>query len=373
MPHTLVRGRSLQTQAEWLADVLRRRLRHYLPASTLPPRSQLSRQFRVSPRVVRRAVELLVQERLVEIHARRGVWVCQQPPQGSAIRVIVAVTLQKELADPVVQQILLGADRHSSHWQLKFQVQTCPGLDCDSGTLEDLASRLPAAGWMFVSARPASDLLLAWRMEGRSVVLVDQSELSSLAHTVNGDDHGAAFAVTERLILMGHRRIAYVGRVHLSEGEEINRIHGFRLAHRRHGLAVDASIIHDSRGSDIPVNEICDQFVRRRAGATAVVGSDQLYGCELLLACRRQSVSVPGDLSVTCCGLQRRGLDKKALSRLSRMDEGSPEELGRLAVEVLRHVHSATRSNLILPDARWIECGSTGPPAPECVDRKTHA
>ncbi len=357
------RPASLEARAEELANTLRRQIRHYLPDSQLPSQARLVRQFGVSTRVVRRALKLLQAEGLVRARPRSGIRVLDRARQQPAIRQVSAILLRREAPETFCQSILLGADGQARRHGLGFEVVLCDDVPCDTAWLEQLDRKTsPASGWAFIETRPSEDLLAAWRQQGRSVVLIDQPNVSHQAHTVNSDGLGAAFATTERLLLLGHRHIAYIGTVRPPTSQPVNRIQGFRLAHQRHRVDVQESLILDIHYRDLRADDLRRLIESTSPRPTAVLAANQHIGCQALLACDQLGLHLPDDLSIASCGMQRRDLPAELLGRLSRCNEGPPEELGHLAVEVLCGPHSNTGANLTLAPIDWQDHGSIGPP-----------
>ncbi|MCG3179402.1 MAG: HTH-type transcriptional repressor PurR [Phycisphaerae bacterium] len=357
------RPASLEARAGELANALRRQIRYYLPDSQLPSHQSLVRQFGASMRVVRRTLEMLADEGLVRAQPRSGVTVLARARQQPAVRRVAAVISRVEARESFCQSIVLGADQQARRLGLHLEEIVSDADPCSSSWLEQLdRSQPPATGWLFIATSPTEDVLTSWRQQGQAVVLADQPGVNPQAHTVNSDGLGAAFMTTERLLLLGHRHIAYVGLVRAPGGQPINRIHGYRLAHQRHRAAVHESLVLDMHERHLRFDDLRRLMAASSPAPTAIMAANQIIGCEVLMACDRLGIRVPEQLSVTSCGMHRRELPAAMLDRLSRCDEGPPEELGQLAVEVLSGAHSHIGTNLILAPTDWQDHGSVGPP-----------
>ncbi|MCG3179405.1 MAG: HTH-type transcriptional repressor PurR [Phycisphaerae bacterium] len=360
------RSYSLQSKAGELANALRRQIRYYLPGSRLPSHRELIEQFGVSLRVVRRALEMLETDGLIEARSRSGVRVLAQARLQPTARHLVVILPRRRAKEAWCQSILLGVDRQARHHRVDMEVIVCEANPCDVDWLERLDRKVPpSSGWAFVDTAPTEDVLATWRQEGRSVVLIDQPVASHQAHMVSSDGRGAAFTATERLLLLGHRHVAYVGIANSDISQLVSRFHGFQLAHQRHRVAIQESLILDTRREDLNLESLRRLIESSAPRPTAILTANQDIGCRTLAACEKLGVPVPGRLSVASCGMRRRELPAEWLDRLTRCDEGPPEELGHLAVEVLCGVHSSIGANLLLAPIQWQDHGSVEPPPPE--------
>ncbi len=357
------RPRSLQSRAEELANTVRRQIRHYLPGSHLPSHRELIQQFGVSLRVVRRALEMLEADGLVESRPRSGVRVLARARLQPVVRHVVVILPRRRAKEAWCQSILLGIDRQARHRGVDMEVILCEGFPCDPDWLEQLDRKVPpSSGWAFIDASPTEDVLATWRQEGRSVVLVDQPVATQQAHMVSSDGRGAAFAATERLLLLGHRHVAYIGIADSDINLLVSRFHGFQLAHQRHRLDVQGSLVLDTRKEDLRMESLRRLIESPVPRPTAILAANQDIGCRTLAACETLGLRVPEALSIASCGMHRRELPADVLDRLSRCDEGLPEELGHLAVEALCGVHSSIGANLLLAPTEWQDHGSIAPP-----------
>ncbi|MDD4888788.1 MAG: substrate-binding domain-containing protein [Phycisphaerae bacterium] len=348
--------------AEWLVDVVRHRLLQQIPGSRLPNRAELARRFRVSTRAVRRAMEILAGEGLVQSTARGGMYVLEQANAPSPIRRVMAVPLRYDWPVPHLEQILHGIDLQCARYRLKFEVYRKPVDLADPDCLTcTCTGDLTKVGWLFVNQVPSEQCLLAWTIRGLRVALVDTVEARCRTHTINCDSQYAAYQATEKVILLGHRRIVYLGPQPAGSLVGARRREGFELAHAHHGLTVSPNAFWNDPGDS---SERTRQVVRDGIGQsrpTAIVGGNQKFGCIALSVCDEAGLRVPQDISVISCGLSRRDLPP-VVTRLSCIDEGEPEALGRMAADVLFNVPPGSTAVSLLAGVTWRDRGSIGPP-----------
>lgn len=151
-----------------------------------------------------------------------------------------------------------------------------------------------------IIAFPSSENLAVWREAqelGVNLVFADRVLEGLDVPSVVVDNHDGAYALTEYLIVLGHRRIGYLGGPReVSSGRE--REQGYRDAHADAGLEVVEELVVPSH------------FTRRNAFAnalrilgaeplpTALVASNNILGEAAIGAVRHLGLNIPDDLSV---------------------------------------------------------------------------
>lgn len=353
---------------EVIASVIRHRLHAYLPGSKLPSRVLLARQFGASQRVVRQAIELLAGEGAVRAAWHGEAIVADQPGRAgdSGIRAI-AMLLYPYVSPQVTQEAaILGAQERASHYRLPFRlVRDVPDLS-RRDALERLCDGDPLqTGWV-IDTFPPDAAMQAWRVQGVPFVLLDDMPSAVAVNTVHSDAQNALYRAAETLILLGHRRIALSGPFRAAIWLAGARLRGFSLAHERYGLVVDERLLWDTDLSP-PWWEHAPSLRDHLAQAdrpTAIVAATQVAGFHILGACDRFGLNVPGEMSIICCGLERRDL-RDSPRVPSAWSQGDPANLGRLAVDLLVETGgSHSPANLTRPCV-WVDRGTTAPPPPD--------
>ena len=115
---------------------------------------------------------------------------------------------------------------------------------------------------------------------------------------VGFDNRAAARAMAERVLDLGHRRIAMIAGVTRGNDRAASRVDGVRDALARHGLHLDASNLIET-----PYNlEASAEAARRFLGATprptAIVCGNDVIAAGALTAVRSLGLEVPADVSV---------------------------------------------------------------------------
>lgn len=353
--------------AEQLAAMLRRRLPHHLPGTRLPGARELARQFGVTEHTAKRAMELLTADGLVTPQKRGGHFVSEQGGQAVSLREVVAVVHPVHSRNVHVQSILVGIDEGCHRQGLRFSQDTT-AFDDDLSELvqhkrmDDLVRR-PGIGLLVASDTPQTPLLNHWLRLALPLVLVDATPPPGLlVNCVTSDHEGAVFSAAERLIQLGHRRIAYLGPLMEESGLLQARVRGYRMAHLASGMQPEPQLLWTGTEceSGPEASRHLDEMLHRLR-PTAVVCGNQRIGVAALAACGRLGLAVPGEVSVLAVGVARREL-VGSVGNLSRFDQGRPEDLGRHSVELLVEFDAQRRPTHLFHQAEWLDRGSVGPP-----------
>lgn len=359
-------SRQREERVRQLADALRRRLPHYLPGTRLPNRHELADYFKSSVREAREAVELLADEGLVECRPRGGTFVKVDSIASPAVRRVVAVTYRFPTPQLHQQEILLGANRQCDQRGLEFDVEYVESGNPPANRLADfIRSDDPSIGYMLVNVRPPEEMIRTWHIESLPFVVVDDYPRGLAVHTVLADFQGGAYRAVEILALLGHRRIAYIGRQPRPEHPPSLRLLGYHLGMQRHGLGQEGERIAMEIGSTDSTNT--RRLLRERFAQgnlpTAVVADNLRVGCDVLAVSGQMDIEVPAQLSVVAVGIRRHELPP-LVDGLSHVDLGEPELLGRSAVDVLAQFPDSTTPTSLTLSCRWVDRGSVARPRP---------
>ena len=129
-------------------------------------------------------------------------------------------------------------------------------------------------------------------------ILSGSSAPDELSPCIYIDDHTAAMQITQHLIDLGHRDIAFLGgdEEHKSSGE---RLQGYREALRENGLDVDeARILPGSYSFESGVERARKLLRKGNPMPTAIFACNDEIAAGTLFAARIQGIDVPRDLSI---------------------------------------------------------------------------
>ncbi len=142
------------------------------------------------------------------------------------------------------------------------------------------------------------------------LVLVDRPIEGIECDVVMSDNVGAAFGAVERLIALGHRRIGII----LGPDDQYSpalRLEGYRLAHEKHGLAVDPRLVVRGDYSMTSGRDLLFRLLDGENPPTAVFSTNYETTVGAMLGINERGISLPERLSFF-------GFDDFALSTVFR-------------------------------------------------------
>ena len=201
---------------------------------------------------------------------------------------------------------------------------------------------------------------------GFPVVVVNHQGSESFNYSIYHDDVDGSSQITQYLISLGHKRIAYLGNAQSGRTTQ-DRLHGFLDAMEKANLPVPGSYIHHVEGGEPSLGaESVDYFARLTPRPTAIVCFNDMLAIGVLKGCEQAGLKVPADLSVT-------GFDNITYSAfttpcLTTFDQPKLS-IGQEAAQLLLDLLQA--ENGLIPDTPNVKVlqgkllvrGSTGKPA----------
>lgn len=187
------------------------------------------------------------------------------------------------------------------------------------------------AGVLLLALSSADPRIPALVQANIPAVFIDAVGQGSSATYIKGDSVGGARQVTEHLLALGHRRIAFIAGS-LTNMFGMERILGAQQAYASAGLSLDPGLIRQAGWNTRQAYEAARQLLAERRDFTAIVAGSDLMAIGILRALREQGLRVPEDISLT-------GFDDVELSRYTepalttvRQDQ---EAMGRQAIQLL--------------------------------------
>lgn len=192
-------------------------------------------------------------------------------------------------------------------------------------------------------------------------VSLDAVETGATAPCARVDRVLAGRLATRHLLDLGHRRIAWITGL-LCRRNFRDRVRGYRDALRAAGVPFRWSLIQETDTRDAPaVHAALRRILDHRHPPTAVIMGDDSRAIDVLDACRKLNVDVPGRLNVV-------GYPNDSESRLTSppltVVDACFEKVGEAAVRLLmEQVLSGAdpKSQRVWVDPELIVRGSTGP------------
>jgi len=225
-----------------VADRIRKRVTKTdaQPGDFIGSEYELARQEKVARMTVRRAIELLINEGLIERRPGKGLYVRDRGVTTRMVQ-IIAGNLEWEPS----LQVSRGAKSVAVEKGIQIQLYDAHGdLERDL----DVMCQLPdsqAKGAIILSLHSAvfNEAVYGLKIKGFPFVLVDQKMQDIEVSSVTADNYGGGLQAGRALIAQGHQRIAFIGDlVATTVGE---RLAGLRDAMADAGLNFDRSLVLD--------------------------------------------------------------------------------------------------------------------------------
>jgi LacI family transcriptional regulator len=134
---------------------------------------------------------------------------------------------------------------------------------------------------------------------GIPFVLVDATVQGIKSDRVIGDNFSGAVQLTEHLISLGHKRIAYIGgRPDISTAQDRER--GYKKALAKHGLEVRPAYIYSSHFRRQEGYAIAKSLANLTTPPTAIFASNNELAVGVVEALRDMKLRVPQDMALVC-------------------------------------------------------------------------
>ncbi|MPV38148.1 GntR family transcriptional regulator [Georgenia subflava] len=326
-------GRELKFRA--LANDLRARIVRgvWEPGAKLPTEKQLSVDHDLSMTTVRRALDELVEQRLVVRRQGSGTFVAKTPPRSRdtlSVGVLVPSTTQ------YYPQVLAGIETTLSGASARMML-ACYHYD-SSEEDRDIASLVDGgvdglllAPDLTTPADPAARLEELLRLPVPVVLLerrLFDAGPADRAEYVRTDHEAGAFDAVSHLATLGHERVALICRHPNPTGNWVVR--GYNAAVTDLDLArIDPVLAASDDWSPGRADEALAELLRSRATAAVVFGDREAALLEG--AARRAGVRVPEDLALVAYDDESADVAEIPLTAVSP----PKHTLGRLGAQVL--------------------------------------
>lgn len=333
MQTTRLPGKQLKFHA--LADYLRRSIDAgtWVVGGKLPTERELSETTGNSINTVRRAVEDLVAEGLLEVRQGAGMFVLRRPRSKDREASVGVLLPDLRLYFP---KVLEGVKDSLEAADTSLVLSTYNyDPDHESEALAQLI-RSGVDGLLLVPSaargQVAGERIEMLRRLGKPVVLIERrfEELGSGDPTEYVCSHhtAGAFDAVQHLHGLGHKRIALCLREHSRTGIPIR--HGFSEAMRVLGLDDDVVVTATwDEWGPAKASEVLDTFQQQGVTAALVFGDREAAILEAVAL--RRGIAVPGDLALVSYD------DESAESAPIPLTAVAPSKyrMGKLAAELL--------------------------------------
>lgn len=361
VPGRRKRGRPVQagTAFRQISGLLRQRIVAgvWRAGEILPSQRALARELHSTVDTVRSATDLLRHEGWLALTPKRRLAVArpggnQEPldPRRAVLQ-LVPMPLHLKLKGSDAAELQRGIEDGAGRMECALIVVSSYAL----------RTKLPS-GWMDT---PLSGILVAGLVSARvlrecqklavPVVLADYPSAPKGLRCVGVDNYEAARACTERLIALGHRRIAFLRRISFVQRgidpDSRERQAGYEAALKAAGLRVRKKDIHTAFHTETPDSPNIRSVAGPGAKYTAALVSDARTAELVIRAARKAGRRVPGSFSVACF----QGLAAKpGIS-------GMAFDFRLVGEQALRAVFDLAGAPALHVPAVWVDAGTAGP------------
>ena len=342
------------------------RIRQLITAGQVQPGGFLNTEYDlaetegISRNSVRRGVDLLISEGLVERRPSKGIFVREKHVASLFVQVLVPDICFDQCA-----QIVRGAqtagrsrgvvtqiyDAHGSAEQTIEFIRRLPESSCDGAIITSLH---------FANF---AESIYELKRQRYPFVLVDDRLRDIDVPSVVADNYGGGYAVGQRLIELGHTQIGFIG--YLNAQTVYQRLEGLRDAMANAGLLLEPSHIVDLQLDNLLCKDFSDKVEQATCNLMSLSNRPSAlfyhddgaakYGYRTL---SRMGLSIPDDVSVV--GFDDNPLCQWLTPQLSTVKQPSIE-MGHAAMEMLLQqiAHPAGKSEHQVIKTKWIERGSS--------------
>lgn len=215
-------------------------------------------------------------------------------------------------------------------------------------------------GFLLVPARSEPSAVERIQRQKVPVVVLDRCVPGATVDVVRSDSEQGAYALTQHLIDLGHRRIAMLsGPQDVSTAQE--RVQGYRRALEEAGIPVEESWILRGAYTVASGYESARDLLAQAEPPTAFLGANNFIALGAMRAIREAGLGIPEDISLACVDDIPDWLVGEPFLTVAAQ---SPYDLGRRATERLLHQirepEAHTPQEILLP-TELIVRRSTGP------------
>lgn len=336
---------------------------HMKPGAMVGSEHELARETGLSRHSVRRAIEVLIGDGLIERVPGKGIFVRKPGAATKTVQLVIG-SLQWE----TMMLLARGAQEAGRRRGIHLQLYDAHGdFELDLEFIRKLPdTRADGAIIGSLHNRRFAEVLFELKTRGYPFVLVDELPDYLDVPAVGTDNYEAGLTIGREIVKLGHRRVGFLG--DLVAPTTRARLDGLRDAISDGGLVFDRSLAVDL-GED--ENRLGDwsQGVRRHARLllerddrpTALFCSCDAVAAQVYPVCRELGLRIPGDVSLV-------GFDGCAMCEvldppLATMRQPMAE-MGEAALEMLlgqlQRSGGGNAERRVIP-SQWLPRASLGP------------
>jgi DNA-binding LacI/PurR family transcriptional regulator len=164
--------------------------------------------------------------------------------------------------------------------------------------LADLIARRVDGIIIAPSNDASGSALQSFSKEHYPIVLIDREIPNIALDVVQSDNQHDAVLITQHLISLGHRRIAFIsGDNRISTSRD--RLYGYRLALDTAGIPFDSSLVFEEHPSQLPPGYASAQTLFQRSERPdAIMAINAITAMGVVQVCNEQQLRIPHDIAL---------------------------------------------------------------------------
>lgn len=171
----------------------------------------------------------------------------------------------------------------------------------------------------------------------------EPTEEQTKSNAIFVNDHDAAYQITEHLISLGHKHIAFI------TGEEehkstLERLDGYKAALRAHNIDVDDALIFPGKYSFESGVEGAKALMKQDSKVTAIFACNDEIAAGALFASRLMDIKIPEQLSIT--GFEDSPFSKQTWPKLTTAHQSNQD----IAIQAAKLLFANSRPTKIKED-----------------------
>jgi LacI family transcriptional regulator len=191
------------------------------------------------------------------------------------------------------------------------------------------------------------------------VVVTGRQMQAANVYTMDFDHFEGARMVTDHLLALGHRDIAFIAGDPI-HSDSIDRLRGYRASLEHAGVDYKPALVMQGNYHEESGREACERLLDSGERFSAIFAANDQMAFGAGLALYRRGLRVPDDVSLA--GVDDLLAAAHSIPPLSTVHQGA-YELGRLAATALLQLLAGKTPTETLPAPRLIVRDSTGAPA----------
>lgn len=247
------------------------------------------------------------------------------------IGVVIPGSTEKALQHPFFNQILRGIATAAQENKYNILISNVSEESEELRAIKEMANGGIAEGIVLLSSR-VNDLSIAeLKKISFPFVVLGRPEEQDMVNWIDNDNYESGYELAKHFIHLGHRRLAFIG-VSKEYIVTLDRLEGYKKALIENGIAVDDSLIVESKFTEDSSCEMVKKLMALEFPPTGIIACDDPLALGAIKALRENCHKVPDDVAVA--GFNNVPLADYFTPSLTSVDV-RPFELGTNAYELL--------------------------------------